>query len=335
MKDLNTGSSTLMRQINESIVLDSIRHHGSISRSAIAEITGMMPSTISSIVDGLVEKGLVVMKGKGESSGGRRPVLLEVNPESGFVVGVDAGLVELVAVIVDLRSQELARVRKDNWWGEDGTASAHIIMDTVRELIAEAGLEQERLRGIGVGIGGLVDRQSDLAFPAALGGEGIPFRSMIEAEFGIPTFVDNNANVGALAVKWLGKGANVADLLYVTTYLGCGIIINNQLCYGASGSAGQLGFGNQNVPCGSSGDHCYLEAGEMSLSTLAKDAVEEGAHSEISSMVQGRVSDITPEVVVEAARHGDEVALEIIEAVARDMGVKIAFLVNCLNPELV
>lgn len=88
---MRTGNNFLMKEINRNIILNLVRDNFPISRAAIAERSGVNRSTVSAIVDELINEGIVYESGPGESSGGRKPILLEFNPMTALVVGIDIG----------------------------------------------------------------------------------------------------------------------------------------------------------------------------------------------------------------------------------------------------
>jgi predicted transcriptional regulator len=96
------ADKTLIKKINNSSILKIIREKGPISRADIAKITALNPATVSSNVSALLESGIVIETGSGESSGGRKPILLELKTDAFHVIGVDIGMSKVMTAVTDL-----------------------------------------------------------------------------------------------------------------------------------------------------------------------------------------------------------------------------------------
>ncbi|MGO4271470.1 MarR family transcriptional regulator [Paenibacillus sp. TAF58] len=106
-----TGDLNLVKKINKSIVLHHIRTNSPISRARIAEITGLTKATVSSLVNELIESSVVEEIGVGESSGGRKPMMLLFNGTAGYAIGVDLGVNDILGVLTDLSGKIIREVR--------------------------------------------------------------------------------------------------------------------------------------------------------------------------------------------------------------------------------
>lgn len=109
---LKRGSFKLMKKINQQTILELINNKGPISRAEIAEITGLTPATVSNIVKDLLKMDLVRETRQGESRGGRKPILLEVNPEGAYVIGLEWGIGEIKAVLLNLNKKVIKTIKK-------------------------------------------------------------------------------------------------------------------------------------------------------------------------------------------------------------------------------
>ena len=161
---MRKGNRELIRRMNRNLVLNLIKSRGPISRTDIARLSGLSLATVSGITAELIEKGLIHEMGAGQSTGGRRPVLLRLNHEAGFVVGLKLMEHVITSAVTDLDAQVLHhRVTPLP------TAASHppsfedllpTIVQAVETTIAEAGVDRERVLGVGVGMAGLVDGKS-------------------------------------------------------------------------------------------------------------------------------------------------------------------------------
>jgi glucokinase len=206
------------------------------------------------------------------------------------------------------------------------------------------------MKGIGIGIWGVLDRYKGTVRYAVEHGSVFSYttlQSMLERRFEIPTLVEHDATAGALGEKWMGFGleAEAEDILYICADSSCGLILNGELYYGASKTAGEL---NINPPVGGKGDDncwakydygcCLRSRGiDLGIPGRAKRYFTENKdpNSKMLMLAKGNVDDITFNTVIEAAKEGDKAAKEILIEAGGYLGTKIAFLLNLFNPDAV
>lgn len=160
MKDEKiVGSFQLMKSLNKSLILNTIRTHGSISRSDIAKETKLTPPTVTNIVNELLEEGLVKEWQIGSSSGGRKPILLKINSSNFYVFGIDISPREIRFAITDLNAQTL--LYKTITMKEEMTSSRlfQMIAKQLYIMMDEACIELKKFVGIGIGIHGRIDAE--------------------------------------------------------------------------------------------------------------------------------------------------------------------------------
>jgi glucokinase-like ROK family protein len=199
-----------------------------------------------------------------------------------------------------------------------------------------------RLLGMAIGIPGLIDQETGtVLFAPNLGWQNIPVRDMLRAEFDIPLFVDNEANLAALGEYYFGAAAGYDEVLYISdgVGLGGGIVRNGRLFKGATGFAGEFGHMTMNpngleCRCGNRG--CWeTQVSQRALFRLIREAINTGRPTIIPKLVNGDLDRLSIAAVVQAAQDDDGVALEALATVGRHLGIGIANLVNALNPKLV
>ncbi len=330
-------------------ILDIIRRKGPISRTDISRYTGLNIVTVSHYVDNYVKRGLVFEKGCDISSGGRKPTLVELNYKAFFIVGIDVGPEYIVGAITDLAANVIAKVKKPRPEKQMDEVMAKTI-ELVRELMSKAGSEVDpsKIKGLGIGISGIIDKRADVvhdtdSIRGATSGSYGSVKSIIEREFGVPTFVGNDATVAAYGERWLGLEQDVNNVLYFYSDVGCGIIIKGDIYTGAGGSAGEMQLNLTNPEADElklskeKGICIFRPVGgvDCGITRNAKGLIKEGAQTKISELVNGKLDNIDTQVVIKAAKLGDKVALELIENAAVNLGIKIAYFVNVFNPEVV
>jgi len=342
MSRQKTADQSYVRELNTSIVMDCIRLYAPISRADLAARTGLNRSTISLIIDELIDRGFVRETTREDSKIGRPGILLQFDPNGGFAVGVEIGVDFLSVILTNFIGEVLWR----NHQIIDQKDGQIAILERAENCIEEAvsygkdlGL---RPLGIGVGIPGLVDaRLGKLVFAPNLRWTDVPIRLIWMRRFNLPVFVENEANCAALGEYFYGVAHDVKDFIFLKTGvgLGGGIMIGGNLFRGASGFAGEIGHmtlyaDGEQCGCGRKG--CWETY--VRPSSLLKEVacrLKDGEKSVITDMVDHNPDQVTMEMVVKAAQQNDTVALSAIENLGEHLAVGISNLINVFNPELV
>jgi glucokinase len=257
-------------------------------------------------------------------------------PET-LAIGVDAGGTKIQGLLVDVGIGEILDRRLVESPAEDAEASAEAIVTVARELMAD----RDGVRVLGVGAAGMVDRAGVMRYAPNVAWRDFPLRERVEQAVGLPTLVDNDANVAAWGEFRFGAGRDAADMLLVTvgTGIGGGIVSNGQLFRGSHGFAAEIGHiivepGGPLCGCGNLG--CWEQvASGRAIGRLGRQAAAENPESLMVGLAGGHPETITGVEVTLAAQRGDRVAIRILAEVGRRLGEGIAGLVNVLDPEIV
>ncbi|MGI6125876.1 MAG: ROK family protein [Planifilum sp.] len=326
-----TGDQSLIKKINQSIVLEMIRNHCPISRAQIAELTGLTKGTVSTIVNDLMKDHLVYEIGPGRSSGGRRPVMLMFNKVAGYAVGVDLGVNYLLTVLTDLQGNivhEQITPYQDLTYEE----ILSLLKKDLRTVIDQAPSSTYGIIGIGIGIPGIVGNDGTILFAPNLGWKDVDLKGVIHNEFQVPVWIDNEANTGALGEKLYGAGQEASNLVYVSVGIGIGtgIVLNGELYKGISGFSGEIGHttievNGKKCRCGNKG--CWeLYASEHALMQQAKF---------LSIFRGGDDREINLETLIRLADEGHTEVINLFNQVGEYLGVGTMNLILSFNPELV
>jgi len=323
-------------------ILDIIRRAREASRAEISKITHLNIVTISNYIDDYISKGLVIEKGLDVSTGGRRPELLELNTKYGYAIGIDLGpphITEdafLVAVLVDVSGRTIAKakIKKEEEPQEK-------FMDNVAaltgEIIAKSKIQKDKIRGIGIGIWGVMDRyKGTVRYAVEKGGilSYVALQNMLESKFGIPTLVEHDATAGVLGEKWMGLGLSqeAENIVYICSDSSCGLILNGEIYYGTSKSAGELNLNPP--PQGVTEDNCWAKY-DYGCGFRSR-GIDLGITNRAKALgLGGDPNRVTFKAVVDAAKSGDKIAEGILTGAGDYLGTKIAFLVNLFNPDTV
>jgi len=306
-------------------LLRHVRTGRARSRADLVALTGASRNTVSARVDELIAANLLEEGGRGWSTGGRPPTLLQFNSRAGCVLAVDLGVTSVDVAVTDLSAQILATVGHPIDIAEGPGAVLAEVDRLAQKVLAEAGLAPADVRAVGVGVPGPVEFSTGRpSYPPIMPGwHDYPIPSAF-GRYDCPVFVDNDVNVMALGE--MGVGGSVQDVLVVKvgTGIGCGVIVNGRVYRGAQGSAGDIGHiyvaqpNGRTVLCRCGNTNC-LEA-IAGGGALLRDALAAG------------LPVATTREVVQLAAQGDGPALELVRDAGRTIGTVLAALVNFFNP---
>ncbi len=324
---------SLIREQNLSLVLQYLLQNSpQTSRTDLMRLTHLSGTTVSALVNILLNSGFVSETGVGESIGGRRPITLELNPTFAYSMGVDIGASHITCMIIDLKGNVVASLSEPF----DVIHKAHATMKRAKELLTRmleiAHLDLSRVAGLGVSIPAPLDGEKQdrlLAFYMP-DWEGMVVLDELRPFFDLPMFLENDANAGGIAEKWWGVGRQHHSLAFIKlgVGVGAGLIINDEIYRGFAGSAGEIGHTTieskgRLCRCGNRG---CMES-YVGIPGILKDVQSRRGISESSLM--------TIEDVIAAAKNGEPVNTEVLQTAGRYLGIAIANLLNLVNPEIV
>lgn len=297
---------------------------GPLSRTDLAVRTDLSPSTVTKMINPLIEAGYVLESGAASSGMGRPRQLLRVAAERYAVVGVKIAPASVTGVLADLQAQVLAKRRRQMPACDDPAAVTETAAEVITELLDVP--SRGEVLGTGVGIGGHVDsRSGSVIWSGIMGWADTPVAAPLADATGLPVVVDNDVNALAIGERWFGAGRRISSLALVTVGRGIGsaFLLDGQPLTGVSGLAGELGHipvrpGGLPCSCGNTG--C--------LETVASDAA-------ILRGIVARGGSACPDITaaVEAARAGDPAAVAAFESMGAELGRGLATICNLLNPE--
>jgi len=323
-----TGNQQLVKQINKTLVLEKVMNEAPISRACIAKELGLNKGTVSSLVSELIDEHLVFETGPGESSGGRRPVMLTFNKDAGYAIGVDLGVNYILSILTDLKGN----VVREIYQHITNTEYEHvfsIIKKSINDLIESAPDSPYGIIGIGIGVPGIVNNQGEILIAPNLHWENVQLKEQIEKTFNLPVVIENEANAGAYGEKLFGAGKDFNNMIYVSAGIGIGvgIIIDGELYTGNNGYSGEMGHtiimvDGKKCSCGSVG--CWeLYASEKALLEHVKE--KHIINSEC----------LTIEMLIEEAEAGNDAIIEVFKEIGKYLSVGINNIIKTFNPQQV
>lgn len=329
-----------IRRHNQSLVLDLVRTQGPVSRAQIARLGRLSMPAVMGIVGALIEQGLVREVGVGPSSGGRRPVLLEVVPEAFCAIGLDVGTRTIRAVVTDLHAVVRYGTEVPSVMEHGPAALQQQLGAVLHDLLCNATRGFGGILGVGLAVPAPILDSTALSFsPPSFPHWGeLRLGDWLGAELQVPVIVENDAKAATLGEFLYGAGRGVRNLFYLIVHRGVGgaAIINGELYRGADGGAGEIGhvmIERDGPRCGC-GRHGCLEAlvGREAIRQRAIQTLLQAGETELA----GRAVDgLHTDDVVDAALAGHVLARQILIETGQFLGLGVATIVNLFNPELI
>lgn len=332
-------NSVRMKAINEKAVLSAVCKFGPISRRDLAEHTGLTSATITNLVGELIENNYLIESGQGASIGGRRPQMIEINPEAGFIIGVELNTSKIICILSDFKPNVLDKltVDIDVSMGKDVIISE--IVNAILNIIARNGIGSSKVFGVGFVSAGPYDRERGVMInpPNFPGWHNVQIRDMLTHTTGIKTYFERETPAVALGEYWFGSNNGNKRLLSVTVYevgLGGGLVIDGEVYHGFCDGSMEIGHmvvqpDGAQCSCGSKG--CLeVQADGAASVRYARELMAAGQKSALPEDSEFHMKD-----VIACAASGDPVARQAIDKCAHFLGMALANLSVVFSPDVI
>jgi predicted NBD/HSP70 family sugar kinase len=338
MKNFNNASNqNTIKQNNRSLILRLLNSLGQVSRAELSRITGLTKTSITNIINEMIEEGLLTETGTADSSSGRKPVLLQLSENSRYALGVYISRDFAYTNLVNLKGDIIKESRYTLELTENEPSFLSAIYEGIKTILKDSGVKEDKILGIGIASIGPLDIQKGIILdpPNFRGLKSIPIVQALKEKFGFEVFLDNDMNAAAIAEKLYGNAKNISDFIYVgvTNGIGAGIYLHNSIFRGCHGFAGEIGHTTIDIrgdrcACGNLG--CLeLFASIPNIVNQVRTSLSLGMESELSN-----AGEITWESVVAAARKGDQISLKAIEKLTYYLSVGLVNTINTFDPEV-
>lgn len=322
-------------------MLSVIRFQEDVSRYDVKKLTAYSMTTVLSTIDEMIRDGLIYEERCDEARVGRKPVWLRVNPDGGYFIGLEFNGRMMNCVILNftgktIYSQEMQIDEKCN----SADDVIQMLKDNIVQALEHLKDKQSKVLGIGIGVPGYSNKKEGLAisYNHFKDWDNIPLKQLIEQEFHIPCYMDNNVNVMIFAYKWLVYNGKCEDMLFVSVRTGARVmpIINNTPVSSDSGFPGELGHvkvrgGSRICSCGRYG--CLnSEVSDFAIISKIQDGIRVRRFHKIVEMVHGDLSAITTGTFVDSVLEGHEDSLGLMYQIADFLGETFSMLVNIFAP---
>lgn len=336
---LERGHLEDIRAANRALILALAAGRGVTSRPALAQQSGLSRATVYIIADELQRAGVLVEHGVGISSGGRRPGLLRFEAQARVAIGMELDERVTRVVVTDLAGKIVHR---------ETVPLRGVTPEAVIEAMAEvtarlgAAFQPDRVLGLGVAIPAIVDQGAGIVrFSVLYDWQNVPLAALLSQHTGLRTYVASRSMAAALGEYRSGAGQGARDLVYIYAGLGlgAGIVRGGELVTGVTSSAGELGHitvepDGELCTCGNRGCLHTVASGSALLArarAALREHEDEGAI--LRRMASPDPSRLRTIDLAEAAAQGDTIAMPLVEAAGRYVGIAAATAINLINPD--
>jgi len=327
-----------IRTINRTVVVNTIRNEGPISKAKIVRLTGISAPTVNRVVDELLREDLICkVSNQHERGGGRPGELFEFNGKCHFVIGIDVALPNMRGMVADLTGEIITELTEPVVRG-NGIENYQRLLSLISRLLDETVVDPSKIYGIGLGVGGVVDSTKGVILQSEITGwNNFPLSKRLQQETGFIPYIDNDINLVIIGEHGFGVGQNLTNIACVTlgTRVLCGLIINGELYHGSTFNDGRI---DQFISHQAYDSPCVLDEAEgrgpferlvssPNILKMAKIALID------DPILQEKIQD--PKQVYQAAGAGEAWALKVIESIVPPLAIAFANISALLDLEMI
>jgi len=335
-----TGDLKLIQELNRSIILRTIRNNGPISRSEIAKKNKISATTVTAAVRELLQQGLVHEDGVGKSSGGRKPILIRFSSDNRFIIAIAITNTSIKIAETNLE----AKVRRQKKYPVNNLTGKSVIDYLLKSISQFLEMYSDLTKCIGISITspGIIGVNKAVIYEnTKLKLKNVPLKEMMEKQFKLKVWLENDTNAIVLAEKRFGAYRKFKNLIYITIDdgVGAGIVVNGHIFRGCSGGTGEFGhtsIDRNGIRCDCGNRGClenYINWPAIYSRVVSSAA--KGKGTMMLELVKGDINQITPSIFRHALKKDDQLAKEIMMDTAAYLATGIVNLVNLLNPDVI
>ena len=335
-----TGDLKLIQELNRSIILKTIQKYGPISRIEIARRNKISSTTVTSAVKILIKQGLVFEEGVGKSTGGRKPILIRFASDIWFIIAVV--ITNKYIEIAEMSLEAIAkRQKKYNINDLEGKLFVDYLLKSINKFF-KAYTDFKKCIGISIITPGTIDiKKAIIIENTKLKLRNVNLKEILEKQFKLKVWLENDANAGVLAEKEYGAYKKFKNLIYITVGdgIGAGIMVNEQIYRGSNGGAGEFGHTSIDLngiscDCGNRGCLENYISWPVIYSKILH-SIAQGKSTMMLKLAKGDKIQITSSIFRYALEKNDQLAIEIIVDVSKYLAIGIINLINLINPNAI
>jgi predicted NBD/HSP70 family sugar kinase len=319
-----TGDASYIKKINRSIILREIVKEGLISRADLSKVTALTRATISAQVADLIEEGLIIETQLEHYTVGRKPIMLSLNGEAGYALGIDLDFDHISFTVSDLMGTPVNSKRIETNT-TDYTEILNLLIENIKVYKSECAYSRYGIIGIVIAIHGLVGKDETIHYVPRLHWNNITLKNDIERQIDINVYIENNANLSAFAER-VYIHHETDNLLSATLYsgIGLGMMMNNEFFRGHDGFAGEIGHMivvPNGIQCNCGNKGCW-----------ERYASENAIFKHLSDTRQ--MNSVTYEDIQKWLDEGDDEVHQLMEQFIYYLSIGLNNMINMYNPDV-
>jgi len=339
----HVANQQLVKETNLTLIFNLIYKYGPVSRAELANKTKLSPTTVSSLAEELLRSGMIMETGAGTTTtSGRKPIMLETNPNGGYVISVEMLENGFNCYLYDLKCSEICGGKFDI--SEYGLIGAEIAKVS-EQILKKMNVREDKLLGICIGAPGLIDTENNRVISSTV----IPidehneFYNTLKARFAnIPILLENESCLCAYAEKEFGTDGEIRNLVFIDVInagIGAGIIINGSMFRGSFGLAGEVGhisidLNGPKCKCGNRG--CLeVVAGIPAMIQKVIFAIMSGRETVVRDIINNDFNRIDIDIIKIAVEKGDQLIMEVLDEISYKLAAGINNVINLFNPQVI
>lgn len=328
-KRYNNINSIKMRAMNTALVFDAIRRHQNVSRAALAKMIGLTTATITNLVNKAISEGYIVETGMGNSHGGRRPKVLELNNEAGYAIGVEVNMFKIICILTDFNANYVAKECVDIEISNGPEKTLNTIVALIDRILERNNVPKDKVMGIGFSTAGPIDHAKGIMInpPNFVGWRNVHVKDILEQKTGITTYFEKETSSFALCESWLDIENKYKRILTMNVFkvgIGGGLVLDGSIYHGHKDGGLEIGhmtvdnFGSE-CRCGRTGCLEVMADGEAAVRYYKNSTGTE----------------ISVDELVQRAKAGDINGISAIKKCGKYLGMAISSLISVLAPDVI
>ena len=319
-----TGDASYIKKINRSIILREIVKEGLISRADLSKVTALTRATISAQVADLIEEGLIVETQLEHYTVGRKPIMLSINSEAGYALGIDLDYDHISFTVSDLTGTPINSKRIEINT-TDYSEILNLLIEHIKVYKTEYAYSQYGIIGIVIAIHGLVGKDETIHYVPRLRWNNISLKNDLENQIDINVYIENNANLSAFAER-VYVHHETDNLLSATLYsgIGLGMMMKNDFFRGHDGFAGEIGHMivvPNGIQCNCGNKGCW-----------ERYASENAIFKHLAN--KKRMNSVTYEDIQKWLDEGDEEVHQLMGEFIYYLSIGLNNMINMYNPDV-
>lgn len=334
-----TGGVAFKNKSLKKSIINALDTFGTLTIAELAQDLNLSTPKITTLINDLIQDGLIQDLGKINSTGGRRASIYGLVNNACYFLGVDVKRYYLNIGLLDFTKQMTHVEEKIPYRLENTPNSLHALLDAIRSFMDRQAIDKEKILGIDINLSGRINNILGYSYSYFHFQES-PLADYIQKELGIKTFLENDSNAMSYGEFCSGVVENEKNVLFINLDYGTGsgIIIDGKVYYGKSGFSGEFGhipFYHNEILCVCGKKGCLeTEVSGQALIEMVKQKIAEGSSTIITQLIKN-IDELKLEDIIEAALNEDVLIIELLAEMGDKLGRAISVLINIFNPELV